>query len=49
MLSNEYLRVRGGYNNKEFISNLTTNKVFDDGRYNWQYLTLYHYNKMLEN
>lgn len=41
MLTIESLRVRGGYDDPDFLASLEPVKVFDEGEYRWRYLTLY--------
>jgi hypothetical protein len=43
MLTTESLRVRGGYDDAEFLASLQPVTVFDDGEYEWRYLTLYYW------
>jgi hypothetical protein len=42
MLAEESFRQRGGYDQPQWIAdNLEAIEVFDDGRFEWRYLTLY--------
>ncbi len=41
MLTAENRRLKGGYDDSVFLSNLQPMKVFDDGQYAWKYMTLY--------
>jgi len=42
MLTTESLRVRGGYDDPDFLASLEPVRVFDEGEYHtWRYLTLY--------
>lgn len=41
MLVTESLRIRGGYNDGQFLMELTPIKVFDQGEFVWKNLTLY--------
>lgn len=42
MLTFEPYRVRGGYDDTDFLVNLKPLMVFDSGEYAWRYLTLYY-------
>jgi hypothetical protein len=43
MLKYDSLRLRGGYDHRQWIEDdFEAIHVFDDGRFGWQYLTLYH-------
>jgi hypothetical protein len=39
----EKRRLRGGYDDWEFINSLRVIRVFDDGEYRWKHLTLYEF------
>lgn len=41
MFNDEVMRLRGGYNDEAFLNSLEPVKVFDEGQYEWRYLTLY--------
>jgi hypothetical protein len=38
-------RVQGGYDDNEFIADLTPQKVFDRDQYSWNHMTLYYIDK----
>ena len=42
MLADQTKRIRGGYDDPEFLGSLEAQKVFDNGEYPWKHLTLYH-------
>lgn len=42
MLTHEPYRVRGGYDDPDFLTKLKPIMVFDRGEYKWRYLTLYY-------
>ena len=42
MLTVAALRIRGGYDDAQFVRHLTPVMVFDRGQYGWRYLTVYH-------
>lgn len=42
MLTIPAFRIRGGYDDIQFIAHLTPKLVFDRGQYEWRYLTVYH-------
>lgn len=42
MLTSPMLRIKGGYNDANFITRLTPKILFSNEKHEWQYLTLYH-------
>lgn len=42
MLTIPALRIRGGYDDAQFVARLTPKLIFDTGQYPWRYLTVYH-------
>lgn len=42
MITSQYRRIRGGYDDEEFLATLKPHMVFDEGIYQWNYLTLYY-------